>query len=276
MVTRKDYTAKAVEATYSVLIELMHALGEHRENIVLIGGWVPDILLGDVAEPHVGSIDVDLALDHTKMKAEGYRTIRGLLTSMGYKEGRQPFIFERKVRMGDKEIIVEVDFLAGEYEGTDEKHRHQKIQEQDMRPRKARGADLVFDNPKEVTMEGRLPDGGEDCVKVRVASIVPFLVMKGMALEDRLKEKDAWDIHYCIKNYPAGIDALVEEFRPHLGHGLVKEGLEKIAKQFASEKHVGPKFVADFEELTDTEEREILERDAYEQVTFLLKKLGIK
>ena len=75
MVTRKDYTAEAVEATYSVLIELMHALGQHREHIVLIGGWVPDILLGDVAEPHVGSIDVDLALDHTKMKAEGYRTM---------------------------------------------------------------------------------------------------------------------------------------------------------------------------------------------------------
>lgn len=69
---------------------------------------------------------------------------------------------------------------------------------------------------------------------------------------------------------------MVEEFRPHVGHGLVKEGLEKIAKQFASEKHVGPKFVADFEEVTDTEEREILERDAYEQVTFLLEKLGLK
>ena len=68
MVTRKDYTAEAVEATYSVLIELMHALGEHRENIVLIGGWVPDILLGEMVEPHVGSIDIDLALDHRKMK----------------------------------------------------------------------------------------------------------------------------------------------------------------------------------------------------------------
>lgn len=97
MVTRKDYTAEAVEAAYSVLIELMHALGAHRENIVLIGGWVPDFLLGGTVEPHVGSIDVDLALDHRKMKEEGYRTIRELLTSMGYKEGRQP---ERKRCMG--------------------------------------------------------------------------------------------------------------------------------------------------------------------------------
>ncbi len=51
--------------------------------------------------------------------------------------------------------------------------------------------------------------------------------------------------------------------------------MEKIAKQFASEKHVGPGFVADFEELTDPEEREIRERDAYEKVKYLLQKLGV-
>ena len=51
-------------------------------------------------------------------------------------------------------------------------------------------------------------------------------------------------------------------------------GLSKIAKHFASEKHVGPKFVADFEEIVDPEERGILERDAYEKVRYLLQKLG--
>lgn len=48
-----------------------------------------------------------------------------------------------------------------------------------------------------------------------------------------------------------------------------------MAEKFASEKHSGPKFVADFEELDDTEEREILERDAFEKVNYLLEKLGI-
>jgi len=108
-----------------------------------------------------------------------------------------------------------------------------------------------------------------------VASIVPFLVMKGMALDERLKEKDAWDIYYCLQNYPGGLEQLVVDFRPHLGHGLVKEGLEKIAKHFGSEKHVGPKFVADFEEITEPEEREIRERDAYEKVRYFLDKLEI-
>jgi len=75
---------------------------------------------------------------------------------------------------------------------------------------------------------------------------------------------------------PGRLDALVEAFRPYVNHGLVREGLQKISKHFASEKHVGPKFVADFAEIIDPDEREIRERDAYEQVSYLLEKLGIK
>lgn len=96
-----------------------------------------------------------------------------------------------------------------------------------------------------------------------------------MALAERIKEKDAWDIYYCLQNYPGGLETLVEEFRPYLKLGLVREGLEKIAKRFASETHIGPKFVADFEELTDADERALLQRDAYERVNYLLEKLGI-
>ena len=72
MVTQRDYTAEAVRAARSVLIELMHLLGEYREGIVLVGGWVPELLLGWEGKLHVGSMDVDLALNHMKLKEEGY------------------------------------------------------------------------------------------------------------------------------------------------------------------------------------------------------------
>jgi hypothetical protein len=42
---RIDYTAAAVEAAKSVLIELMHILGEYRDDMVLVGGWIPDLLI---------------------------------------------------------------------------------------------------------------------------------------------------------------------------------------------------------------------------------------
>ena len=128
---------------------------------------------------------------------------------------------------------------------------------------------------KEIKIEGRLPGGAHDVVTMSVSSIVPFFVMKGMAMEARIKEKDAWDIYYCLLNYPGGINALAEEFRPHLHHGLVREGLQKIAGKFSSEKAFGSKSVADFEGIDDPEEQERIQRDAYERVNALLKKLGI-
>lgn len=56
---------------------------------------------------------------------------------------------------------------------------------------------------------------------------------------------------------------------------LVEEGLQKIGKQFGSEKHTGPKFVADFEEITDPEEREFRQRDVYEKFRYILHELGM-
>jgi hypothetical protein len=99
--------------------------------------------------------------------------------------------------------------------------------------------------------------------------------MKGMALHDRLKEKDSYDIYFCIRYFPGGIDALAELFKPHLSHKLVKEGLLKIQKKFKSPEHLGPNHVADFNEVRDPEERERLKRDVFERVNALMEKLGI-
>jgi len=276
MVTRRDYTAEAMEAAKSVVIELTHLLGEYRDNIVLIGGWVPELLIPQEPRPHVGSMDIDLALNHLKIQEEGYKLIEELLTSRGYyqEKEKQPFIFFRDVPHGGSVIKVEVNLLSGgEYEGTGKKHRTQVVQ--GIKTRKARGCDLAFEMVTEVSVVGEIPGGGLDSVTIRVASIVPFIVMKGMALDERLKEKDAWDIYYCLIAYPGGIDALAEKFRPHLSHGLVQEGLTKIAKHFFSLKALGPKFVADFEEADDPEEVERITRDAFERINAFLNRLGL-
>jgi hypothetical protein len=145
-----------------------------------------------------------------------------------------------------------------------------------MQPRKARGCDLAFQiEPTRVTVKGQLPDGAVDEVQVQVASVVPFLVMKGMALEDRRKAKDAYDIYFVLHNYPGGVEAVVKAFKRHLKLALVKEGLKKIAGKFATLDHIGPKDVAEFDETLDDEERTIRQRDAFEKVNSLLQQLGI-
>ena len=275
MVTKGDYDAMQVEAARSVMLELVHLLGEYRDDIVVVGGWVPALLIPQDKARHIGSMDVDLALNHKTLRDPGYKTIRNLLLGRGYRQDDdQPFIFWRKFMVGERPIEIEVDLLAGEYEGTARKHRTQEVQ--DVRARKARGCELAFRFATEVPIEGTLPDGAREKATVRIAAIIPFLAMKGMAMATRLKEKDPWDVYYCVKNYPGGPDALSAEFAPHIGNGLVKEGLLHISEKFASPDHTGPKSVADFDELTDPEERAVIQRDAYERVQDVLRRLGIQ
>ena len=99
-------------------------------------------------------------------------------------------------------------------------------------------------------IDGNLPGGARDSAMIQVASIVPFLIMKAMVLDDRMKEKDAYDIYYCLRQYGDKMDNLVAEFKPHMKNDLVKEGPEKLAKNFSSIEHIGPKFVSAFEEVT--------------------------
>ncbi|MGO9613729.1 MAG: hypothetical protein ACLPX5_11940 [Dissulfurispiraceae bacterium] len=273
MPTRRDYTEEGVEAVRSVLIELVHLLGEYKDDIVLIGGWIPEILLPHPSGHHIGSMDVDLALNHLHIHEARYKRILDLLKDRGYEQGGQPFIFFRNLKIGNHEVKVQIDLLTGEYEGTSKSHRHQRVQ--DLQVRKVRGCDLAFEMSQEIEIEGTLPNGAHDAVTVRVASIVPFFVMKGIAMESRMKEKDAWDIYYCLRNYPDGIEALAMEFRPHLHNSLVVEGLQKIAGKFSSERAFGPKSVADFEEINDPEERDLIQRDAFERVNELINKLNI-
>ena len=270
MVTRRDYNAEQVAAARSVLLELMLMLGEYRDELVLVGGWTPVFLIPDPSKPHVGSTDVDLAIDHTRVTEDAYETIRQLLLKRGYEQHPgNPAAFRRKVG----EITVQVDLMSGEYEGTGKNRRHQMVQETHLR--KARGCDIAFLDPESVTLEGELPEGGKDTVKIKVASISAFLCMKGHALDGRLKEKDAWDIYYCVREFPGGMDALVEELQAMVRHGLVREGLEKIGQHFASPEHRGPRHVADFEMVTDEESREGIQREAYERVNYVLRNLGI-
>ena len=275
MVTRSNYPKNEVEACLSVLVEFMTILGEYRESIVLIGGWVPYFLIERKKHEHVGSLDIDAAFNFNIISSETYNTILELLKNRGYQEGNQPFIFHRiiKVETGI-EVTVEIDLLAGEYGGTSKSHRTQKIQ--DVRARKARGCDLVFEHNFLSTVTAKMPDQATNRLTIKIADVVPFLVMKGMALWDRYKEKDVYDIYFTISNYPGGIQTLINIFKPVKSNRLVIEGLGKIKSKFIDIESPGPIWVVNFEEITDEEEKEIMKRDVFERVNTFLDALQIE
>lgn len=62
--TRQDYGDREIEAVRRVLVDLGQVLGSFfTDSIVVVGGLVPVLLLSDAEEPHVGTIDIDLALE---------------------------------------------------------------------------------------------------------------------------------------------------------------------------------------------------------------------
>ncbi len=167
-----------------------------------------------------------------------------------------------------------MDILTPEPEGNRPGDYYRTIQ--GVEALKVRGGELVFEYPTNETIEGELPDGRKTSVSVRVASTVPFLILKSLALFDRRARKDAYDIYHRLKNYPLGLDELVEDFQAFLHHELVKEGLQRLASCFSSVNSEGPRFVADFMQTEDAEERQRLRRDSYEHVNYLLEKLGVR
>ena len=99
MVTLQNYPLMEVQAARAVLLELAHLLGEYRQDVVLVGGWAPELLFPEAELPHVGSLDVDLALNHRRLGDAGYRTIHELLVGRGYfqRPDGQPFQYFRRV-----------------------------------------------------------------------------------------------------------------------------------------------------------------------------------
>ena len=82
-----DYESPLVEASRSALLELALSLRAYRDSLVLVGGWAPYFLLRDHQQPdnpfvHIGSIDIDLAVDPDRIDPREYATIEELITEL--------------------------------------------------------------------------------------------------------------------------------------------------------------------------------------------------
>ncbi len=265
-----DYSKGQKQAAHRVLIELVNLFDEYKDDIRIIGGWVPELMFPE--SNHIGSIDVDLLINHLTLKDAGYQTMAKILLKNGYIEHPEKyFSFVKQIEIDDVVYSVDVDILAGMYGGTPLKKRSQHIQ--GIRALKATGGNFAFNfPPQKIKIDGERTDGAIDSVTVNVVAVVPYLIMKTAAL-GRGKAKDAYDIYFVIKHYDGGLDALAKEFKPYKDKKIIIDMIEKLTNKFASEKHAGPKDVTNFLDLTDKDEIEFVRRDVYEQINALLNKI---
>ncbi|MEE8400608.1 MAG: hypothetical protein V3R86_00435 [Candidatus Hydrothermarchaeaceae archaeon] len=278
-----DYTLDTTEVSKSVLIELMTALKSYSDALVLVGGWVPYFLLEkykreDNPFEHIGSIDIDIAVDPRIVSSDVYATIVEIIKDRGYAPRKDingniiQYSFERKINSpeDDKEYIISVDFLSTQFE---KQQRHRQVQ-QDLRARTMRGCTAVFKHYIRYELKGILPNNGETSVKMKIADVVGCITTKGIALGERYKEKDAYDIYSIVANYKNGPKDVAGEIVPFIKEELVKESIENIKNRFKSINGVGPVWVANFLNPTSKEEKERIMADAFMNVSELIRIVG--
>lgn len=82
--TLQDYSDRGSEAARRVLVDLGQVLGSFfTDSIVVVGGMAPALLLTAAEEAHIGSIDIDLALETDKLREGRYAEIVKLLLDTG-------------------------------------------------------------------------------------------------------------------------------------------------------------------------------------------------
>ena len=265
-----DYSEGQKAAAHRVLVELVNLFYEYRDDIRIVGGWVPDLMFP--GEGHVGSVDVDLLINHIKLKDSGYLTMAKILLQNGYKEHPEKyFSFVKQVRIDGITYDVDVDILAGMYGGTQKKKRSQHVQ--GIKALKATGGDFAFKfDPQTVRIEAERIDGALDVARINVIAVVPYFVMKASAM-GRGKAKDAYDLYFLIKHYQTGVDGLAKLFEDYKDSKIILQMKEKLAEKFASPNHAGPADVAAFLDLEDEEEIAFIKRDAFEQMQALIKSI---
>ena len=283
MKLKSQYSSVKTNSCFSIIVELMTYLKKYSHNIVLVGGWVPYFLYGDIKaeeQKHVGSLDVDLALNFLLIPEQDYQTIADILEERGYKnrKDRKGNIIHASYERtftdeNNNEQIIQVDFLASEYGGSSKNKRHQRIQ--DMLTRKGRGVDLVFENCVERKLEARMPNGARNEIKLKVANFCSIIATKAFAFYERGSEKDAYDLYWLFKNHPKGEAGVIKELSRMKNNKLFIQALNLIKESFKNLDSLGPVAVANFFEPIEAEEREIILRDSYEIIYRIMKYLKI-
>jgi len=275
-----DYDDRTTRAVKSVLVEIGQILASFRGKFAVVGGSVPWLLLENADNPHVGTLDVDLSLDAEALQDGQYADLIHELMGQGYDKTKntREFQLQRTVPATDGGPAIEilVDFLMPKHADI-EKNRPKLIE--NFRVQIADGADLAVHFHQLVAVSAETPTGGRNTVEIAVCSIPALLAMKGHAVEFRQKRKDAYDIHYCIRNYPGGVGTLAEDCRKLLEHESARTGYEFINAKFETAESYGPTSVRLF-----VEESAVLgdqtpaqwQQDAYGQVNEWLIALGLR
>jgi hypothetical protein len=245
------YLSGQVALVRATCLYVATKLGDLSEEIVVVGGLVPSLLidqagLGESGEPHFGTLDLDVGLALALLRQGRYQALAERLRNAGFSmdvnEAGNP---TRQRWTIEQEGKVTIDFLIPP---SREGERGGQIRdlEPDFAAVIAPGLHLAFRDREEVTISGETILGEQATRQIWVCGPGAFVVLKALAFHERGEGKDAYDLFYVLRNYGSGPDDVAARLEPLLDDEAAVEGLEILRRDFTRHDGVGPRRVTDF------------------------------
>ena len=249
--TASGYRSEHVALVRATCLYVATKLGDLMEELVVVGGLVPSLLieqdkLPTGAQVHVGTMDLDIGLALALLDAGRYRTLTEVLRRARFfpdvNEQGNPTRQRWKV---EGAASVTVDFLIQPSLPGDQGGRLRNI-EPDFAAVIAPGLHLAFRDRERIALSGETIFGEHATRNVWVCGPGAYIVLKALAFDQRGDNKDAYDLYYLIRNYGSGVDDVAARMRPLLADATAAEALDILRRDFLEHDAVGPRRVAEF------------------------------
>lgn len=249
--TAAGYEGEHTEFVRATCLYVATKLGDMMDDLVVIGGLVPSLLIdqGNLpakSDPHVGTKDLDIGLTLDLLNEERYRTLTERLRRAEFEpdvSGRGNPTLQRWKIQGPETVTV--DFLIPPSRPEDSGGQLRKI-EPDFAAMIVPGLHLAFEDRRRVTLEGRTIRGEKAARDVWICGPGAYVVLKSLALQERGENKDAYDLYYVVRNYGTTIDDVASSLKSLLHDPFAEEALSILEQNFGEHDGIGPRRTAEF------------------------------
>ena len=241
--TRDGYGIEQVASVHRTCLYMATRLGDLLDEIVVVGGLVPYLLIDQEnlpsgLDPHVGTMNLDMGLAATILNRERYRELGRRLRDAGF----EPEVNEQ----GNRKLQtwtagtphpVAVDFLIPPIEETDEGGRLRHL-ESDLAAMIIPGLELAFKDRRWKVLSGRIPSGAWATREIPVCGPGAFTVLKALAFGNRAENKDGYDLFYVCSG--VGVPDVAESLVPLQPDTDIEDALSVIERDFCHHDGPGP------------------------------------
>jgi len=246
------YSTNTLELIRATNLYIATKLGDLRDELVIVGGLVPSLLipassLPTGSSPHVGTMDIDLGLAISILDEERYRELCERLQDAGFEPDQTTGgkIISQRWRHQSGGQNMTVDFLIPPTMSTDKGGRLRNL-EAGFAAIITPGLDLAFRDKRSITIEGKTIKDENASRDIWVCEAGAFVVLKSLAFHSRGENKDAYDLLYILQNYGTGVKAVFERLKPLLSDQHVQSALDILQQDFSALDSVGIKRFAEF------------------------------